>query len=114
MPCSPSTTEGGGAGFTAALILCNSVDQLSLLSTSGTSGGTCSTGGIGGTGGTGGTGGIGTVGAGDGGNNCTGGVETQAVSRDSHVHSEEHLCSDPVVCQLLHHLDDPGHASNAV
>ena len=40
--------------------------------------------------------------------------EPQAVSLHSHLHPEEHLRSDPVVCQLLHRLDEPGHASNAV
>ena len=41
-------------------------------------------------------------------------LEPQAVSLHSHLHPVEHLRPDPVVCHLLHRLDDPGHASNAV
>ena len=41
-------------------------------------------------------------------------LEPQAVSLHSHLYPEEHLRSDPVVSQLLHRLNEPGHASNAV
>ena len=41
-------------------------------------------------------------------------LEPQAVYLHYHLHPEEHLHSDPVVCQLLHRLDESGHAFNAV
>ena len=41
-------------------------------------------------------------------------LEPQAVYLHYHLHPQEHLHSDTVVCQLLHCLYEPGHASNAV